>query len=161
MLRALTQVQRKRNLAELKLSDEEEPLFGFITYVDEDDDTFDIYTVDNVYNQVVVAEEGNVIMTETQEDAESIDFTLIKMTRHIGAIYSIIHDVSHCFPPERIKWLDSQKGFVYNREAAEREEELFEIRNRPKVKFTNKIAKTNNDNDDKEKVEESSNGNGN
>jgi hypothetical protein len=158
MLRALFQVLRKRNLAEIYLRDEDEPIYGYVTYID--DETFDIYTIDDIFNNAVVVKEGNVIMTETEEGAKSIDFTMIKMTRYTDSVYAVTHDVSHQIPLERLKWFDIQRKFVYNQAEAELREEIaeFEAQQRlAKPKFTNKIAKTNKDDKDKEKLEAPSN----
>lgn len=154
MLRALFQVQRKRSLVELNLSDEEEPLFGYVTYVDED--TFDIYTIDNVYNPAVVMKEGNVLMTETEDDAKSIDFTIIKITRCTDSVYGIVHDVSHALEPERKMWLDSQRNFVYNQAQADLIEDFGPVKKKPKIKFVREISKKD---DDKEELKVIDNGN--
>jgi hypothetical protein len=100
-------------------------------------------------------------MTETEEGAKSIDFTMVKMTRFTDAVYAITHDVSHQIPLERLKWFDIQRQFVYNQAEAELREEIeaFEAQQRlSKPKFTNKINKANKEDKDKEKLETPENG---
>ena len=151
MIRALFQVQRKRSITELKLLDEEEAMCGFVTYVDLDEGTFDIYVADSVFSDVIIGEHNGMVMVESKEDADAIDYTMLKVTRNIDSVYSVAHDVRHAFPLERMKWLDSQRKFVYDQAAADfiEEQEILDAamsaaeaeQKKSKPKFTNVIKK--------------------
>lgn len=110
MLRPLKNLIKEKTLARISFHDGIS-IEGFVTYADED--TFEIYGPDNVYNQSVLEESEDGIVVQNEDDAESIDFTFVKGVFLTDNIYSIISDISHKYPIEKIMYIDKMKESIY------------------------------------------------
>lgn len=111
MHRPLKNLIKKQTLARIKLIDDT-VIEGFVTYADKK--TFEIYTADNIYNQVVIEEDGDQILLENEEDIEAIDFTFVKAVFRTNEVCFIITDVSHKYPIDKSVYIDTIKEAVYN-----------------------------------------------
>lgn len=111
MYRPLKNLTKEKTLARIKLIDET-VIEGFVTYADKE--TFEIYMSDNIYNQLVIDEDGEQIVVENEEDVESIDFTFVKAIFRTEEVSCIIADVSHKYPIERSIYIDTVREAVYN-----------------------------------------------
>jgi hypothetical protein len=112
MLRPLKNLIKEKTLARINFLDGYS-VHGFVTYVDEE--TVEVYTIDNVYNQLILEESEEGIALECEEDAEAIDFMFIKAIFRTDSVASIISDISHKFPIEKTIYIDQMKGMIYNK----------------------------------------------
>lgn len=112
MLRALNAAVRERKLARINFLDGEFQV-GFVVYADED--SFDIFLMDNVYNQKVLDEdEEGGIMLEKVEDIEEIDFLFVKATFKTEMVDYVISDVSHKFSPDKTAYIRNITESIYH-----------------------------------------------
>lgn len=111
MYRPLKNLIKEKTLARVKLIDET-VIEGFVTYADKK--TFEIYTADNIYNQVVLDEDGDQIFLENEEDVEAIDFTFVKAIFRTDEVSCIISDVSHKYPVDKSIFIDTIREAVYS-----------------------------------------------
>lgn len=111
MYRALKNLTKEKTLARIKMIDET-VIEGFVTYADKE--TFEVYTPDNVYNQLVIDEYDEQIVVENEEDVESIDFTFVKVIFRTEEVSCIIADVSHKYPIDKSIYIDTIRDSVYN-----------------------------------------------
>lgn len=112
MLRALTNAVRERKLARVNFLDGEFQV-GFVVYADEE--SFDIFLMDNVFNQKVLDEdEEGGIMLEKEEDIEEIDFLFVKATFKTDMVDYIISDVSHKFSKDKTIYIRNIIESVYS-----------------------------------------------
>lgn len=112
MLRPLKNLIKEKTLARINFLDGFS-VHGFVTYVDED--TLEVYTIDNVYNQLIIDEGEDGIALENEEDVEAIDFIFIKTIFRTDSVSSIIADISHKFPVEKTTYIDQMRGLIYNK----------------------------------------------
>lgn len=111
MLRPLKNLVKEKTLARIDLLDGRS-VNGFVTYADED--TFEVYTIDSIYNQAIIEETEEGIALEKEEDIELIDFIFIKTVFRTDAIMSIVCDISHKFPIEKTAYIDKMKLSIYD-----------------------------------------------
>lgn len=111
MFRPLKNLIKEKTLAAISFIDGNY-VQGFVTYVDEE--TTEVYTIDNVYNQLIIEESEEGIALESEEDIEAIDFLFIKMIFRTDSVNSIICDISHKFPIEKTAYIDQMKNSIYN-----------------------------------------------
>ena len=114
MHRPLKNLIKEKTPAKIKMIDDT-VIEGFVTYADKK--TFEIYTPDNIYNQVVISEQDDEIYLENEEDAESIDFTFVKAIFRTDEISHIIADISHKYPVDKSIFIDTIKEAVYSIES--------------------------------------------
>lgn len=124
MLRPLRNLIKERTLARINFLDGY-TVHGFVTYVDED--TMEVYTIDNVYNQLVLEESEEGIALESEEDVEAIDFIFIKTIFRTDSVSSIISDISHKFPVEKTTYIDQMRGLIYNKTKRSRRKNADEL----------------------------------
>ena len=111
MLRALKELIKERTLAKVIL-DFSDDIHGFVTYADEE--TFEIYTPDSIFNQLIIDESDDGIVVGSEEDIESIDFKLVKHIYLTQSIVGIIADISHKLPVDASQYIDTVKDLLYN-----------------------------------------------
>lgn len=112
MLRPLRNLIKEKTLARINFLDGFS-VHGFVTHVD--DETLEVYTIDNVYNQLILEESEEGIALESEEDVEAIDFIFIKAIFRTDSVSSIIADISHKFPVEKTTYIDQMRGLIYNK----------------------------------------------
>jgi hypothetical protein len=117
MLRPLKNLVKEKTLARINFLDGYS-VHGFVTYVD--DETMEVYTIDNVYNQLIIEESEEGIALESEEDAEAIDFLFVKTIFRTDSVSSIICDISHKFPIEKTTYIDQMKVAIYNKPGSRR-----------------------------------------
>lgn len=112
MLRALNAAIRERKLARVNFLDGEFQV-GFVVYADEE--SFDIFLMDNVFNQKVLDEdEEGGIMLEKEEDIEEIDFLFVKATFKTEMVDYVISDVSHKFSRNKTEFIRNITESIYH-----------------------------------------------
>lgn len=110
-LRTLKQIQKEKSLAKIDFDDGNRCI-GFVIYSDEE--TFDVYRLDTVYNNVIIEEDfDGAIMLESEEDAKSIDSIFVKSTYQTMMISDITHDFSHKFSAEKTAYFNIVKEELY------------------------------------------------
>lgn len=117
MLRPLKNLVKEKTLARINFLDGYS-VHGFVTYVD--DETMEVYTIDNVYNQLIIEESEEGIALESEEDAEAIDFLFVKTIFRTDSVSSIVCDISHKFPIEKTTYIDQMKVAIYNKPVSKR-----------------------------------------
>lgn len=112
MLRALESAIRGRKLARVNFLDGEYQV-GFVVYADEE--SFDIFLMDNVYNHKILDEdEEGGIMLAKEEDIEEIDFLFVKAAFRTEMVDYIISDVSHKFSREKTEFIRNITHSIYD-----------------------------------------------
>ncbi len=116
-LRTLKELIKDQTLSGINFYDGESAV-GFIVYAD--DDTFDMFIIDNVFNEKVIEADldsgpnGRAIIVEKDDDIDGIDFVFVKSTYKTEAIECIQHDVSHHFPVEKTSFFDLVSQGIYD-----------------------------------------------
>ena len=116
-LRTLRELIKDQTLSGVSFYDGESAV-GFIVYAD--DDTFDMFIIDNVFNEKATETDldsgphGRAIMVEKDDDIDGIDFVFVKSTYKTEAIECIQHDVSHHFPVEKTSFFDLVSQGIYD-----------------------------------------------
>lgn len=129
MLRPLKNLIKEKTLASI-MFDAGMNISGFITYADEE--TFEIYTPDSIFNQLIIDESEEGIVVQSEEDVESIDFRLVKHIYLTDSVVGIIADVSHKLPVEDSQYIDTIRELLYNEIAKEEEQKRVRLSNKYK-----------------------------